>query len=102
MSKSFKIVTEDKEPLPSQSIPKKVKGKKLETSFNILDELEIDPEKEDESFTISSDMYDYELVEFKNINNLLAYVCQKGFECKIRRNGKPWGLWSPEDGVTKF
>ena len=102
MSKAFKIVTDNNDPLPSQKIPQKVKGKKVSTSFNFLDELDIDPEAEEESFTIASDMYDYEMVEFKDINNLLAYVSQKGFECKISRNGKLWGLWSPEDGVTKF
>jgi hypothetical protein len=102
MNKSFKLVTENNDPLPSQTIPKKVRGKKVETTFNVLDELDIDPDKEEEVFTVTADLYDYGSMGFKSINALVAYTAQKGFPCYINRNGKPWGYWSPDEGITKF
>jgi hypothetical protein len=100
----FVLVSEDGGPedLPHQVMSKKVKGK--QSAFNSLAELDIDPddEKEEETFTIQSDLFDYGTLTFKSIEAVVSYTSTKGFDCKIYRNGKPYGYWSPEDGITRF
>jgi hypothetical protein len=99
--KSFKLVLNEGESLPVQKVPKNIKGKKTQLTFNVLDEMD-ETEDEDKIFSIRAELFDYGDVVFRSISALVSYVSQKSFPCHILLEGKPYGYWSPEQGITKF
>jgi len=98
MSKKFKLVEED---LSSPDIGK-VKKVKKPTTFNLIDEIGIEEEQDDEVYTLFSVLYDYSDRIFKTIDSVLSYAAEKGFYCKVHRNGCLYGFWDAEAGFTKL
>lgn len=94
----FRLVeTEDIEPLPPRV-------KRSPREINMMDELDIpdslDEQSVDDIYTVSSPLYDYGAIKFKDMETLKTYVGHRGFDCDIFKNGKAYGFWSPIGGLT--
>lgn len=94
----FRLVeTDDIEPLPPR-------GKRSPREVNMMDELgipdSVDEQNEEDVYTVSSILYDYGGVKFKSMETLTSYVSHRGFDCDIFKNGRAYGFWSSEVGVT--